>query len=608
VGGAVSRPSTLRWDAVRRRLGATPVAGGARFEVWAPQAGTVTVELDGRSLQLHPDHEAGTWVGIAAGVGHGDRYRIRLDDREPLADPASGWQPDGLEGPSAVVDPDRFTWTDDAWTGIALEDSVLYELHVGTFTPEGTLDAAIDELPRLAALGISHVELMPVNQFQGSRNWGYDGVLWSAVQHTYGGPEALARFVDAAHAAGLGVVLDVVYNHVGPIGNHVAEFGPYFTDAVHLPWGQAINVAGPGSDMVRRTIIENGCRWIEDFHVDGLRVDAIHAIHDPTARPVLDQLVAAVHDAGAAADRTVLAIAESSDNDPRVVRPPAIGGLGFDAVWNDDLHHALRVTLTGDRRGYYGDYGGVADMATVLARRWLFIDRWSAYRGRTHGRAADDAPPARFVVFTSDHDQVGNTPDGARPPFDCRQRLVAAATVLLSAFTPMLFMGEEYGEPAPFPFFVDHGDPELLEATRKGRIEEFRHEWTEAVADPGDVETFRSAVIDPSQANAEPHRTILAAYTELIALRRRHPVLRGDAEQTVTVSGETIVVERRRGSARSVLVLGFASSPSTVAVDASGLMITFDSAASLWGGDDSTSVGDGAVSVDGPAAVLFVSA
>jgi maltooligosyltrehalose trehalohydrolase len=591
---------------MRARLGATPVAGGTRFEVWAPNAGTVTVELDGRPLRLQPDHEAGTWLGIAEGVGHGDRYRVRLDDGEPLADPASGWQPDGLEGPSAVVDPARFTWTDGAWTGVDLVDTVLYELHVGTFTTNGTLDAAIEELPRLKTLGITHVELMPVNQFPGARNWGYDGVLWSAVQHTYGGPESLARFVDAAHAAGLGVVLDVVYNHVGPLGNRVAEFGPYLTDAVSLPWGQAINVAGPGSDTVRRTIIESACRWIEDFHVDGLRVDAIHAIHDPTARPVLEQLVAAVHQAGAGAGRTVLAIAESSDNDPRVVRPPAAGGLGFDAVWNDDLHHALRVTLTGDRRGYYGDYGGIHDLATVLGRRWLFIDRWSAYRGRTHGRAADDVPPSRFVVFTSDHDQIGNTPDGARPPFDGRQRLVAAATVLLSSFTPMLFMGEEYGEPAPFPFFVDHGDPELLDATREGRIEEFRHEWTEAVADPGEVATFRSAVIDPSLAKTEPHRTILAAYTELIAVRRRHPILRGDADQRVTLSGETIVVERRRDGARSLLVLAFGSSRSIVAVDDTGSTIAFDSTSARWGGDGSTALGDGALSVAGPAAVLVV--
>jgi maltooligosyltrehalose trehalohydrolase len=582
------------------RLGATPVAGGTRFEVWAPRSGTVTVELDGQSLQLQPDQDAGTWIGIADGVGHGDRYRISLDGGEPLADPASGWQPDGLEGPSSIVDPARFTWTDDGWAGTALDDTVLYELHVGTFTPAGTLDAAIGELDRLVRLGVTHVELMPVNQFPGVHNWGYDGVLWSAVQHSYGGPVALARFVDAAHAAGLGVILDVVYNHAGPIGNHLAGFGPYFTDAVDLPWGQAVNVAGAGSDHVRRTIIESACRWIEDFHVDGLRVDAIHAIHDPTARPLLEELVAAAHASGEAAGRTVLVIAESSDNDPRVVRPPAIGGLGFDAVWNDDLHHALRVVLTGQRRGYYADYGGVADLATVLARRWLFIDRWSSYRGRTHGRAADDVSPARFVVFTSDHDQIGNTPDGQRPPYDDRQRLVAAATVLLSPFTPMLFMGEEYGEPAPFPFFVDHGDPDLLAAIREGRIEEFRHEWTGAMVDPGDAATYRSAVLDPSLAASEPHRTILAAYTELIALRQRHRILRGDAESAVTVTGETIVVERRRDGERSVLVLAFGSSPSTVAVDASGLAVLF--------GAGSVAFGEGAINVDGTAAVLLVTA
>jgi maltooligosyltrehalose trehalohydrolase len=593
---------------MRRRLGATVVAGGTRFEVWAPAAGTASIELDGRSVPLAPDQAAGTWVGVADGVGHGDRYRIRLDGGEPLADPASGWQPDGVFGPSAVVDPSRFTWTDDGWTGIGLDDTVLYELHVGTFTPAGTLDAAIDELPRLRSLGVSHVELMPLNQFAGDRNWGYDGVFWSAVQHTYGGPEALARFVDAAHAAGIGVVVDVVYNHVGPLGSVLHEFGPYFTDAVHTPWGQAVNVAFAGSDTVRRTIIESACRWIEDFHVDGLRVDAIHAIHDPTARPFLEQLVSAAHAAGSTGGRTVLVIAESSDNDPRVVRPPAVGGYGFDAVWDDDLHHALRVALTGDRRGYYGDYGGSADLAHVLAHRWLFDGRWSVYRGRTHGHPADDVEPARFVAFTSNHDHVGNTPAGARPPFDDRQRLVAAAAVLLSPFTPMLFMGEEYAEPAPFPFFVGHDDAELLEATRRGRRREFRDEWTEEVADPGDRATFERAVLTPSLAAGEPHRTVLAAYAELIRLRRRHAILRGEAEQRVTLHENAIVVERRRDGQRSVLVLALGQEPASVPVDTAGLIVAFDSAAPEWRGDGSSLVSDGAFRVGGTAAVLLVNA
>jgi maltooligosyltrehalose trehalohydrolase len=593
---------------MRRRLGATPVAGGTRFEVWAPWAGTVAVELDGRSVPLAPDQVAGTWVGAADGVGHGDPYRIRLDGGTPLADPASGWQPDGVFGPSAVVDATRFVWTDGGWAGIDLDDTVLYELHVGTFTPSGTLDAAIGELDRLARLGISHVELMPLNQFAGDRNWGYDGVFWSAVQHTYGGPEALARFVDAAHAAGIGVVIDVVYNHVGPLGNVLHEFGPYFIDDVHTPWGPAVNVAGAGSDHVRRTVVESACRWIEDFHVDGLRVDAVHAIHDPTARPFPEELAMAVHAAGAAAGRAVLVIAESSDNDPRVVRPPSVGGDGYDAVWDDDLHHALRVALTGERHGYYADYGGAGDLAHVLAHRWLFDGRWSAYRGRTHGRPADDVAPARFVAFANNHDHVGNTPAGARPPFDDRQRLVAASTVLLSPFTPMLFMGEEYAEPAPFPFFVGHDEAELLEATRQGRRREFRDEWTEEVADPGDPATFERAVLTPSLAAGEPHRTVLAAYTELIRLRRRHAILRGEADQRVTLHGDTIVVERRRADRRSVLVLALGPGPAAVPVDTAGVDVAFDSAAPAWRGDGSTAVGDAIVHVHGPTAVLLLNA
>ncbi len=316
--------------------------GGTRFEVWAPSAAAVEVVLDSSTLTLAADTDAGTWVGVAPGVGHGDRYRIRLDGGDALADPASGWQPDGIDGPSAVVDQSRFAWRDAGWTGVDLAATVLYELHVGTFTPAGTLDAAIGELDRLAALGVTTIELMPLNEFPGARNWGYDGVFWSAVQHTYGGPEALARFVDAAHAVGLAVVLDVVYNHVGPRGSVHRRFAPYFVATVATPWGDALNVAEAGSDTVRRTILESAVRWIEDFHVDGLRVDAVHAIHDPTARPFLEELTRAVHEAGSAAGRRVLVIAESSDNDPRVVRPDAEGGFGFDAVWDDDVHHALR--------------------------------------------------------------------------------------------------------------------------------------------------------------------------------------------------------------------------------------------------------------------------
>jgi maltooligosyltrehalose trehalohydrolase len=433
-------------------------------------------------------------------------------------------------------------------------------------------------------------------------------VFWSAVQHTYGGPEALARFVDAAHGTGLAVVVDVVYNHVGPLGSVHRRLAPYFVDTVATPWGDALNVAEAGSDTVRRTILESACRWIEDFHIDGLRVDAVHAIHDPTARPFLEELTRAVHEAAAAAGRTAVVIAESSDNDPRMVLPDDVGGYGFDAVWDDDVHHALRVALTGDRRGYYCDYRGVDDVATVLADGWLFAGRFSSWRGRRHGRSASGLPFERFVVFTANHDHVGNTPAGARPPYDRGQRLVAASAVLLSPFTPMLFMGEEYAEPAPFPYFVDHGDEELLEATRQGRRREFRDEWTEEVADPGDPATFAGAVLTPSLASTEPHRTVLAAYTELLALRRRLGVLRGDAEQTVTEHGDTVVVERRRGRDRTMLVLGFGAEPTVLRVDAAGLTIVFDSDDRRWGGDANTSVlDDGSLAIGGMTAVLLAS-
>ncbi len=594
------------------RLGATARPDGScRFEVWAPTAEAVTVVLDdGREVALRRDDALATWTATVDGVGHGDRYRYRLDDGEPLADPASGWQPDGVHGSSAVADPGRFDWTDEGWRGVSLTDTVLYELHVGTFTREGTLDAAIGQLDRLAAVGVTTVELMPVNAFPGERNWGYDGVFPSAVQHSYGGPEGLARFVDAAHVRGLAVVLDVVYNHIGPEGAVLSRFAPYFTETYHTPWGDGLNFAEAGSDQVRRTFIESAVRWITDFHVDGLRIDAVDQIYDPTALPFLEQLVDAVHGAGAAARRTVLTFVESAANNPDHVRPVARGGIGSDAAWNDDLHHALRVTLTGDRRGYYVDYDGVADLAHALARRWVFTGRYSTFRGRHHGRPVDDVDAEQFVVFTSNHDHVGNTPAGARPPFDPRRRLVAAATVLLSPFTPMLFQGEEYGEPRPFPYFVDHGEPELIAAVRKGRRIEFaRVEWTEAVADPADPATFAGAVIDPSIADREPHRSILAAYTELLALRRRHCVVHdARADQRVELDGDVITVDRSHGARRSVLVLHVADGTVDVPVSGAGdLVVAFDAGAGRWGAGGAPAQLDGDIlRLAGPTAVLLV--
>ena len=584
--------------------------GTTHFEVWAPSATAVDVVLDPgdaeRSLPMTATGRPGRWAVDVAGVGHGDRYRFRLDGGEALADPASRWQPHGVHGPSAVVDPAAYAWHDAGWTGVALADAVFYELHVGAFTAEGTFDAAIGQLDRLAALGITLIELMPLNATPGTRNWGYDGVFPSAVQETYGGPDGLARFVDAAHTRGLGVVVDVVYNHLGPEGNVFPRYGPYFVDTTRTPWGDAINVAGPGSDEVRDLFLQSARQWIADFHVDGLRVDAVDSIADQTARTFLEELGAAVHEQADALGRHVLVVAESASNDPRLVTPVDAGGIGLDAMWNDDVHHCLHVALLGDRRGYYADYDGVGDLAHALAHRWVFDGRYSVYRGRRHGRAADHLDPARLVVFAANHDHVGNTPDGQRPPYGRAGRLVAMATVVLGPFTPLLFMGEEYDEPAPFPYFVDHTDPELLEATRAGRQAEFGGAgWDRPVADPAAEATFRAAVLDPTRADHEPHRTVLAATTELLARRRQRAVLTdAGATHAVARDGDAITVTRSLGDRTTMLVLAFGASPVDVALTGRW-QIVFDGDDPRWGGKGSTTLAPERLHTSAPNAVLL---
>ena len=602
-------------DAANRRLGATVVGGATRFEVWAPDASLVEVhverdddtdvgietdveiesEIDIEIVQL--EREAGavaeldTWSVTVAGVGHGDRYRFRLDGGDWLADPASRWQPDGVHGPSAVVDESVFRWHDDAWTGVALDDTVLYEMHVGTFTVEGTFDAAIRHLPRLHELGVTTIEVMPVAAFPGTRNWGYDGVFPFAVQESYGGPTGLARFVDAAHRFGLGVVLDVVYNHLGPEGNVLWAYAPYFTDAHRTPWGDAVNVAEYGSDGVRRYLVENAVGWIRDFHLDGLRLDAVHAIVDPTPIPFVQELTSAVHDAARAAGRTALVTIESSANDPRIVRGVADHGWGCDAVWDDDVHHALRVALTGERHEYYANYSGAADVAKAWERRWVYSGQYSPGFGRRHGAPADDIDHERFVVFDTNHDHIGNTPAGTRLLADADQNdprhRLAAAAILLSPFTPMLFMGEEYGETAPFPYFIDHGDADLVEAVRAGRQREFSGaNWSGGVADPADPATFERATLDVTLTEREPHRSRLAMYTELLRIRREHPVLTDPAaQQHVSIVGDTMFVVRSLPDVTASLVFNFSGdSPEHPAPDAADTSV-FDSDDPRWCGD-----------------------
>jgi maltooligosyltrehalose trehalohydrolase len=521
--------------------GASPGPEGVRFRVWAPRAERVEVVVaDGPEVRPLEPSSGGVFEGLVEGLSAGCDYRYRLDGGCERADPVSRHQPNGVAGPSRVVDPAGYVWRDEDWSGIERADLVIYELHVGTFSRAGSFAGIESRLAALSELGVTALELMPVAQFPGTRNWGYDGVFPYAVQHGYGGPEGLRHLVDAAHGAGLAVLLDVVYNHLGPEGNVLGDFGPYFTDRYRTPWGDALNFDGPDSDEVRRYFIDNALHWVTEYHMDGLRLDAVHAIRDAGARPFLGELARAfdalAHDRG----RPLHLVAESDDNDPRLVRERSQGGLGLHAVWSDDFHHAVHAALTGERSGYYVDFGGVEPVAKAFRDRFVQDGGWSAHRRRRHGAAAGDLPGDRFVVCVQNHDQVGNRAFGERlsvllePP---RQRL-ATSLLLLSPYLPLLFMGEEYGETAPFLYFVDHTDPALLRAVREGRRAEFASfGWRAEVPDPGSVETFERSRPVPERAREPAGVALLALHTCLLELRRREPALRpGDA--AVSVRGE----------------------------------------------------------------------
>jgi maltooligosyltrehalose trehalohydrolase len=491
----------------------------------------------------------------------GTVYGYRLDDGDDLPDPASRSQPYGVHGPSAVVDPDAFAWTDTAFRAPPLAELVLYELHVGTFSEAGTFDGAVDRLDDLVALGVNACELMPVGQFPGARNWGYDGVdLW-APQSTYGGPDGLRRLVDACHARGLAVVLDVVYNHFGPEGNYLERFGPYLTDRHHTPWGQAVNVDGPDSDEVRRFFCGNALHWLDEYHIDGLRLDAIHGIVDTSAVPFLRELADAVRDLGERRRHPLTLIAESDLNDPRVVLPAVLGGFGLDSSWSDDVHHALHAALTGEREGYYGDFGTLADLAKALRQGFVYDGCFSEYRRRSQG-----APPAgldgrHFTVFAQNHDQVGNRALGDRLAqiVDLERQKLAAGLVLLSPFVPLLFMGEEYGETAPFLYFTDHGDDDLNVAVREGRAREFAaFARTGELLDPHDPEAFARSQLDWTLREHGHHRQLLALYRELLVLRRSLAPLRrlSLADTSVMVRDDlAALLLRRVAGAQEVLVV-----------------------------------------------------
>ncbi len=524
-------------------LGATPLERGAcRFNLWAPGAERVELHLLGERDRLVPlQPESGYHQGIVESAGPGSLYFFRLDGGPDLPDPASRFQPRGVHGPSQVMAP-GFPWDDGAWRGVPQRDLVFYEAHVGTLTPEGTFEAMVPLLSGLKELGVTAIELMPVAQFPGRRNWGYDGVFPFAVQNSYGGPEGLKRLVNACHLRGLAVVLDVVYNHLGPEGNCFSAFGPYFTDRYRTPWGPALNFDGPDSDEVRRFFIENALYWFEEFHLDALRLDAVHAILDASPRPFLLELGEAIRARSREVGRPLYLIPESAANDTRLLRPSELGGFGLDAQWNDDYHHSLRVLLTGERRGYYQDYGRAGDLAKSLREGYTYTGERSLYRQRRHGSPTQGIPAERFVVFAQNHDQVGNRMLGERlSELVCFERLkLAAGAVLLSPFLPLIFMGEEYGERARFPYFVEHTDPGLIQAVREGRRREFAgFGWQGEPPDPQGEDTFLSAVLNPKLAREEPHRTLLAFYRELLSTRRSlHSVGSSDRSRLEVASNE----------------------------------------------------------------------
>ncbi|HUO83976.1 MAG TPA: malto-oligosyltrehalose trehalohydrolase [Thermoanaerobaculia bacterium] len=545
--------------------------GRTRFRVWAPDVEQMTLVASSprsRRMAMEPAGN-GYWEAVLEDAPPGMLYRYALDPNRSFPDPASRSQPLGVHGDSEVVDL-GFEWTDRGWTGLPLAHYVMYEIHVGTFTPDGTFDAVIGHLDELRELGITAIELMPVAQFPGDRNWGYDGVYPFAAQASYGGIRGLQRLVDACHARGMAAVLDVVYNHLGPEGSYPAAFGPYFTDRYRTPWGDAINFDGPHSDGVRDYFVANALHWIGDVHFDALRLDAVHAIPDQSARPFLQQLAEEVHRTGKELGRAVYLIAESDLNDPRLLRDAGAGGFGLDAQWSDDFHHALHALLTGESSGYYQDFGRLEDLATAWRESFVYSGRYSGHRRRNHGATVADLPPERFVVSSQNHDQIGNRMSGERlsvlVPFEALQ--LSAGLVLLSPYLPLLFMGEEYGETAPFLYFISHTDQDLVDAVRRGRREEFlAFAWKEDPPDPYARETFERSKLDHSLKGSGSHAHRLAWYRALLKLRREHPALGSparDAMEVEIVGNEVLRVRRwnRERPGWEVLILANCSEQS----------------------------------------------
>ncbi|TQK51211.1 maltooligosyl trehalose hydrolase [Streptomyces sp. SLBN-118] len=551
------------------------------FEVWAPQAeDRVTLWLEGAERPMERAEGRPGWWSTEADAGDGARYGFALDGGSVLPDPRSRRQPEGPDGTSAIVDQDAYEWRHD-WAGRGLGGAVLYELHIGTYTREGTLDAAAEQLGELAELGITHVELMPLCPFPGVHGWGYEGVSLWAVHEPYGGPLALKRFVDTAHGHGLGVVLDVVHNHLGPSGNHLPAFGPYFTDAHHTPWGAAVNLDASGSDEVRAYLLGSALAWLRDYRLDGLRLDAVHALADTRALTFLEELSAAADALADDLGRPLFLIAESDLGDPRTTTPREAGGLGLHAQWNDDHHHALHTALTGESQGYYADFAAspLAALAKTLTHAFFHDGTYSSFRGRTHGRPLDvtTTPAHRFLGYAQTHDQIGNRALGDRLSATLSPGLLACAgaLVLTGPFVPMLFMGEEWGARTPWQFFTDHTDPELAEAVRNGRRREFTaHGWSaDQIPDPQDPATRARSCLDRTERSREPHARLLSWHRELIALRGAQPDLTDPDLEAVKVAYDESArwLAYRRGD--TLVAINLAKEPVGIALGGGGRVL-----------------------------------
>ena len=546
-----------------------------KIAVWAPNATAVDLVLDSGRVPMAGDDG---WFGAQVDVAHGERYGFSLDGGDTRPDPRATWLPEGVHKPGRVYDHDRFDWTDDEWAGRSWPDAIVYELHVGTFSPQGTFDGVIDRLAHLISLGVTHIELMPVAALDGVAGWGYDGVAPWSVHEPLGGPDGLKRLVDAAHAAGLAVLLDVVHNHLGPSGNYLAEFGPYFTDRVTTPWGDAVNLDAPGSDEVRDYLLGSVLSWLRDFHLDGVRLDAVHELHDTRALTFLEEIAAEVDELSTQLGRTLVVVAESDRNDPRTVAPRASNGLGMTAQWDDDVHHALHTWLTGESQGYYADFAldPAAAVQAVFSGAFFHAGTFSTFRGRTHGRPMDPAtvPGWRFVASLQTHDQVGNRAQGDRlTTLVAPGRLAAgAAMLLLGPFVPMMFMGEEWGASTPWQFFSSFPDPDLAASVTAGRRAEFgSHGWDESdVPDPQDPATLERSRLDWDETRVQPHAALLDWYRTLTSLRHSDPALR-DGALPVPISVEGDLAVMTRGPFRVVAWIG--STTTTVPVPGSGQVV-----------------------------------